>query len=281
MAVSAVSDVLNVAAGLLGCPRCGQILDVGAAPVRCPAGHSFDPARQGYLNLLGAASPPHADTAAMVAARERVLASGVFDPLDDLLGSLLTSRTRLLDAGGGTGHHLARALDRLPDAYGVSVDISVAAARRAARAHPRLASVVADTWAPLPIRTGAMDAVLCVFAPRNPEEFARVLTADGAVVVVTPEADHLVSVRSAHGLLGIEAGKADRLLRTMRGTLALAERHRVCADLDAGPDLVADLIAMGPNAFHRSTGPTAGLRTRLAVTVWVFRKAAAGASPRR
>ena len=57
----------------------------------------------------------------------------------------------LLDLGGGTGHHLAGVLDRLPDAVGVVLDSSRYAARRAARAHPRAVAVVADTWARLPV----------------------------------------------------------------------------------------------------------------------------------
>jgi 23S rRNA (guanine745-N1)-methyltransferase len=38
----------------------------------CPAGHAFDVAKQGYLNLSGAAEPANADTPAMLDARARV-----------------------------------------------------------------------------------------------------------------------------------------------------------------------------------------------------------------
>ena len=104
--------MLDAARGLLACPVCAGALDVAERPVRCRSAHSFDVARQGYVNLLGSTPPANADTAAMVAARERVLASGAFDAVDALVARRAGAagcRT-VLDAGGGTGHHLARLL---------------------------------------------------------------------------------------------------------------------------------------------------------------------------
>ena len=63
--------MLDAARGLLACPVCAGALDVAERPVRCRSAHSFDVARQGYVNLLGSTPPANADTAAMVAARER------------------------------------------------------------------------------------------------------------------------------------------------------------------------------------------------------------------
>ncbi len=272
--------MLDAAAGLLRCPVCAADLDLSPAAsgtvardAGCPAGHRFDAARQGYLNLLRGPQPAHADTAPMVAARERVLASGAFDAVDAAVADALsaTPPAVIVDAGGGTGHHLARLLDHLSDARGVTLDISVAAARRAAKAHPRAASVVADTWAGLPVRTGSADAVTCLFAPRNLAEFARVLVPGGRLVVVTPDAEHLASVRERHGLLGIEPAKDDRLTRAASGHVELVERRRVRTPLDASGALVADLIAMGPNAFHGLGETTEPLATEVAVSVWLFR----------
>ena len=56
-----------------------------------------------------------------------------------------------------------------------------------------------------------VDVVLSVFSPRNAEEFARVLRPDGCVITVTPGPDHLIELRSAFGLLGVEDGKERRL----------------------------------------------------------------------
>ena len=37
---------------MLTCPICSAPLDIADNGVACPAGHRFDRARQGYLNLL-------------------------------------------------------------------------------------------------------------------------------------------------------------------------------------------------------------------------------------
>jgi 23S rRNA (guanine745-N1)-methyltransferase len=37
---------------MVSCPVCRGKLELEAAGVRCPAGHSFDFARQGYVNLV-------------------------------------------------------------------------------------------------------------------------------------------------------------------------------------------------------------------------------------
>src|SRR5690348_15766966 len=140
------------AVALLACPVCGAQL--AAVPdgsgLHCPAGHLFDRARQGHVTLLPPGHrPPSADSAAMVADRAAFLDAGHYAGITDAVtGALLGARTpaTLLDLGGGTGHHLAGVLDRLPEAVGVVLDSSPYAARRAARAHPRAVAVVADTW---------------------------------------------------------------------------------------------------------------------------------------
>jgi len=265
---------LDAAHGLLACPVCAGALDVEGPAAACGAGHRFDVARQGYLGLLGGPQPAHADTPAMVEARVRVLSSGAFDAVDAALARCAPGARTILDVGGGTGHHLARLLDARADARGVSLDISTAAARRAARAHPRAASVVADAWAGLPVRPHRFDLVTCVFAPRNMAAFARALAPGGQVLVVTPDAGHLASVRERYGLLAIDPDKDVRLQKAASSHFRTVARHRVRESLDADPALVADLIAMGPNAFHGLPGRPAAMHTEVAVSVWVFRSSA-------
>lgn len=247
-----LSDVVD----LLICPHCDRADETPVQLVdrtlRCPAGHVFDVARQGYVNLLTRAVPRHADTAAMVSARERFLATGAYAPLADELSSRAASAATLAEAGAGTGHYLAACLAARDDdsRRGLALDISPAAARRAARAHPRIGSVVADTWAGLPLRTGVVDVMLAVFAPRNPAEFARVLAPGGRVLVAAPLPEHLAELRSRLGLLGIEQDKENRLLESFAGLLRPAGRTDVRFTARLAPPAVADLVGMGPNAFH-------------------------------
>lgn len=266
---------LERALDLLACPRCGGglgLIDAGASrTVRCTSGHSYDVARQGYLNLLDGPEPGNADTAAMLDARTRVHASGLFDEVSDLVAARLDGHPRVLEAGSGTAHHLVHALGEDESAVGIALDVSRAAARRAARTDPRVAAVVANVWRPLPVRDHCLDGLLCVFAPRNLAEFARVLRPDGLLVVVTPRPDHLAGLRDAHGLLGIASDKADQLkaaatefFEPLSGT-GIIRTHEVTAAL------AADAVAMGPNAFHRLPQEVDGGSIVVAVDIQVFR----------
>jgi 23S rRNA (guanine745-N1)-methyltransferase len=255
----------EAAVAVLACPVCAAGLATDATGLRCASGHVFDRARQGHVTLLPAGGSPHeGDSAAMVADRAGFLAAGHYRGI--------TSAT-LLDAGGGTGAHLAGVLDRAPDAVGVVLDVSRYAARRAARAHPRAMAVVADTWARWPVRDAALDRVLVVFAPRNGAETARVLRPGGRLVVVTPAADHLTELVGPLGLLTVDPAKADRLAAGLgphlRPVGTSAHRARLVLDHAA----VRTLVGMGPHARHLAAGELsarlAALPAEVEVTVAV------------
>jgi 23S rRNA (guanine745-N1)-methyltransferase len=244
------------AVATLACPVCGAGLSAtaGQTGLECAAGHRFDRARQGHVTLLPPGHrPPSGDSAEMVADRVAFLEDGHYAGVTNALADAVADGpvpSALLDLGGGTGHHLAGVLDRLPDAVGVVLDSSPYAARRAARAHPRAVTVVADTWARLPVADDAVDRVLVVFAPRNGPEIARVLRNDGRLVVVTPAADHLSELVGPLGLLRVDPDKAARLAATLEPHLepVTTAVHRERLRLDRGA--VATLVGMGPHARH-------------------------------
>lgn len=242
--------------------------------LRCPAGHAFDRARQGYVHLLAGRDPGTGDDADMVAAREQVLDAGRFAPvtaaLADLVAAHLGDDGVVVDLGGGTGHHLAGVLDRVPQRRGLVIDLSKPALRRAGRAHPRAGAVLADVWGGLPLGGGVAAAVTCVFAPRNGAEIARVLAPDGALVVVTPLPHHLAELRAPLGLLEVDPRKEERLLATLDPHLTEAGVvRRIETRWTLGRDEVAALVRMGPTADHLDaatlTARVAALAERTAV----------------
>ena len=232
------------------CPQCGNGLVVEDRAARCDRGHSVDRARQGYLNLLGRAQGANADTPDMVARRHAFLSSGHYSPIADAVSQRSSGSAAVVEVGAGTGWYLARVLDALPSAEGLGVDVSVAAAKRLAKCHPRARAIVADAWQPLPIASAVADVVLSIFAPRNPEEFARVLGPKGRLVVVTPRADHLREARERFGLLGIEADKQQRLASTLGPWFTETEAEDLDVPMVLAPGELVNLVGMGPNAFH-------------------------------
>src|SRR5262249_52968165 len=75
------ADGLSGAVGLLRCPVCACGLRATGAALRCEAGHSFDVARQGYVDLMPAGKRPAGDTAEMVAARDAFLQGGHYESI--------------------------------------------------------------------------------------------------------------------------------------------------------------------------------------------------------
>lgn len=257
------------AVAVLACPVCAGPLSAlpGDTGLRCPAGHSFDRARQGHVTLLPPGhTPPSGDSAAMVADRAAVLEAGTYAGLTRALADAVAAGEgpvdAVLDLGGGTGHHLAGVLGRLPGAVGVVLDSSRYAARRAAGASPRALAVVADTWARLPVRDGAVDRVTVVFAPRNGPETARVLRPGGRLVVATPAADHLAELVGPLGLLRVDPDKAARTAASLQPHLAPAGATAHREELELDSRAVASVVGMGPHARHLAPGELAG---RLAV----------------
>ncbi len=257
----------------LRCPHCGESLDFATGPsnadgsagapnggirtgrgVKCLAGHHFDLARQGYLSLLGPQSRTDTgDSAEMVAARVSFLGTGWYDPIADAVAQSVPAAASLVELGAGTGYYLASVLDALPDSHGLAVDSSVRAARRAAGAHPRMASVVADAWDRLPLADGSAEAVLSVFAPRQASEICRILSSRGQFVVVTPEPGHLMELIQPFRMLTVDCGKAEKIV-TDFAALVLLDRRRMTFTMELSPAQIKDLVMMGPTARHLQAG---------------------------
>ncbi|MFI7701915.1 putative RNA methyltransferase [Nonomuraea sp. NPDC049480] len=178
-------------------------------------------------------------------------AGGPVSGRDDVEGRRTAGRTApvIVDAGAGTGHYLATVLNAVSDGIGMAFDVSKHAVRRAARVHPRAGAFVADVWRPLPIKDGVADVVIDVFAPRNGPEFRRILRPDGVVVVVTPARKHLSPLVEELGLLSVDEEKDRRVARSMEG-FAETGRRSIEFDMELGPGDIAQVVGMGPSAWH-------------------------------
>ncbi|WP_227996511.1 putative RNA methyltransferase [Nocardia australiensis] len=248
---TALADV----AGLLACPECGLGFESHDRVLSCATGHSFDIARQGYVSLLtGASTKMTGDTAAMLDARAAFQGRDHFAPVATAVATAVTSGddppSTALEVGAGTGYYLAGVLDAAPRARGIALDVAKPAARRGARAHPRAASILADAWRGLPVRDGALNRVLSVFAPRNPSEVARVLATGGRFVVATPTERHLAELVGPLSMVTVDPDKDRRLAEAMSGIFEIVDRTVVEYSMKLGHDDVRNVVAMGPSAHH-------------------------------
>lgn len=244
----------------LQCPLChGGLTEVEAGSgraLRCGKGHSFDIARQGYANL-GYPPPPHSgDTAEMVACRAGFQAAGHYRFIAGAVAEAAQPRAGeaqpelVVETGAGTGYYLGVVLDALPASAGLALDVSKAALRRAAKAHPRASAALCDVWGKLPVSDAAAGLVLSIFAPRNGAEFRRILCAQGTVVVVSPTPVHLLELVGPLGLLSVGANKDEAVAASLGEDFAQVDEQRHDQLLQLKHDDVRALVRMGPSAWH-------------------------------
>lgn len=239
----------------------------------CPFGHRFDASRRGVLTTLDGSKGITGDSRALLEARATFLARGHYQQIADAVADTVPSTASLsvLDSGTGTGFYLAEVLSRDPSRSALATDASAAAVAMAVAA-TGCSGLVADVWQPSPVRDARADVVLCVFAPRNPPEFARVLRPNGSLVVVTPAPSHLIQLRSAGLTIGIQPDKRGNLDSDLGGHFRLAKRHTLAYDVELDSETAELLADMGPSAHHDRGGQWPGGAVTVSVDVSSFVK---------
>ena len=289
------------------CPICRATLLLEGRTVRCEKNHSFDLAKEGYLNLLLShqrKSKNPGDDKAMIQARRRFFDSGAYDPLTKLIlkkglrpeASDLGDSTApepqasrlqpkafpsILDCGCGEGHFLGALSEdpsislRLGSPGGVAppeesepigraslserteyffgVDISKEAIRCAAKRYKQATWIVANGMRELPLADHSMDVILSVLAPRNNEEFARILKPKGHLILGVPGPNHLIELRS---LLNATASdfeeKADEAAAKCEPLFTETARDSVSYEMTLNREQITDLIQMTPIFWNSS-----------------------------
>ena len=182
------------------CPICGEELSRVEKQYRCGNGHSFDVARQGYVNLLPVQqkrSLNPGDTREQVLGRRAFLDTGCYGPISDALNEAareLGVTGPILDVGCGEGYYSARLAQAL-GAELTGLDISKEAVRCAA-ARYKGPQWLCGTAAHLPVADGSAGVVTSLFALTVAEEFRRVLRPDGWFFQVLAAEDHLLGLKS-------------------------------------------------------------------------------------
>ncbi len=206
---------------ILQCPNCLKALRQGEKQYFCPSGHNFDIARKGYVNLLlashtGAGNP--GDTKEMLQSRRDFLNKGYYETFSDSLNTIVSLADlqsnnlqslpeakdspvisyNILDAGCGDGYYISRLRQSLSEDkekinfYGT--DVSKDAINYAAGRDKAIRFAVASSYH-LPVLNNTIDYILCIFAPRDEQEFIRILKPSGKLIVAVPGSRHLFGLK--------------------------------------------------------------------------------------
>ena len=182
---------------MLICPVCGKNLDFYVNVARCENGHSFDIAKEGYVNLLRASKNGDliGDDKASARCRRDFLNKGYYVSLQKKLCEIFESRQgSVLDICCGEGYYTA-ALGQNPNLKVFGFDISREMIRLAAKRGG--CSFFVANMAAIPIQDGSIDYAIHLFAPFIEEAFVRVLKPGGKLITVIPGRHHLWGLKQA------------------------------------------------------------------------------------
>ena len=235
------------------CPLCQQALTLTDKTYRCDNNHSFDQAKQGYVNLLPVQfkhSKAPGDNKEMVIARRAFLDKGFYQPLVDKMLELYQKYAEpsapILDAGCGEGFYTHQHKTTSNEVYGV--DIAKETIKIAAKRYKDCHFSV-GTLSKLSFTDGYFGWLVSVYAPILETEFTRLLKNEGYLLTVTPAEQHLFELKQ---LIYRQANEHD-ISKNSINDLTLIEEHKLTYPMNFdNSDDVLNLLAMTPFAFKAS-----------------------------
>lgn len=185
------------------CPVCGKELFLQNKSFVCERRHTFDVAKEGYVNFALGKSDS-GDSADMCACRRRFLSNGYYDRFAELICDTVGKYSEpkvLLDSGCGEGHYLRALRERFCEAELFGIDLAKEAVKLAAKSEKQIVGTknlysVCGIFS-LPFFDSVFDGVVSVFAPVGDAENLRVLKNGGLMFVAGPGKNHLSGLKSA------------------------------------------------------------------------------------
>lgn len=219
--------------------------------MRCENTHSFDIAKEGYVNLLTGSKSGSliGDNRDMARSRKSFLDKGYFAPAAQAVCLELSAFKphSVLDICCGEGYYtqlIAEACDA--DIYGF--DLSKEMVRLAAKRKCNTTFFVAN-MSDIPLADSSIDCAVHLFAPFCEKEFLRVIRSGGHLISVCPGADHLFEMKS---VLYDTPYKNEEICPDIDGfTLQKAFNSTHTAQLNCREDIEA-LFKMTPYYYHTS-----------------------------
>lgn len=233
------------------CPLCAEPLIRQEKRYCCRAGHSFDIARQGYVNLLPVQqkhSVDPGDTREQVLSRRAFLDTQTYTPILEAVihqAQKWGAQGEILDVGCGEGYYGAG----LSKALGLpltGVDISKEAVRCAA-ARYKGPTWLCATAAHLPVKSESVGLLTSLFAVTMEEEFLRVLQKGGLYIQVLAAEDHLLGLKR---IIYDELTHKHKDSTPVLPGFTLVESQRVSFSFTLEGEQIPWLFSMTPHVFR-------------------------------
>ena len=237
---------------LFSCPICQSHMTMHApATLACANNHSFDLAKQGYVNVM-----THPATSKyskeLFESRMTIIQSGLYDALQQDIANFVKGANTILDTGCGEGSHLARICALLADdVMGVGIDIAKEGIIEAAKHYEKQIWCVGDL-AKSPFQSGSFDVILNILSPANYDEFKRLLKSNGTVVKVVPQHHYLKELRAElYANSDKEQYSNKQTVARFHESFKQVTVQRLTYTAPLSPALIPALLEMTPMAWHK------------------------------
>jgi len=242
--------ILEKMMNLLMCPVCRQQLSLNERTWRCENHHSYDVAKQGYVNLHVVQhkhSKNPGDTPESVQARRAFLSAGYYAPLQQAVVEKIRELRieNLLDIGCGEGYYTNAMQAEVLQCVGV--DIAKNAVQVAAKLNKEVTWVV-GTGATLPVLDESIDLCTSLFSPIPKQEILRVLKPKSYLMVVTPAPQHLYAMREAL-FEEVKPHEPQKFVEQLQDEFNLVSEQVIGAPMVLPQADLKNLIAMTPYAY--------------------------------
>lgn len=196
-----IFDTRTFIMSILTCPVCKDELLFENKTAKCKNNHSFDIAKEGYVNLLSShkSGDSTGDNKEMALSRRSFLEKGFYSTLADAVGGCIEKYTSdgdtILDICCGEGYYTDFLAKKYSNRSYYGFDLSKNMVRLAAKRHTGALFFVANI-ASIPVKSNSVSLAFHLFAPFHSGEFARILCNDGVIVTAIPGREHLFGLKS-------------------------------------------------------------------------------------
>ena len=177
---------------MLICPVCKEKLIKEGKTFHCRNNHSFDCAKQGYVNLSRKQTKNHGDNALMVRARSNFLNKDYYAFMRRFVKNKASGMT-YLDAGCGQGYYTKEIGQKFEQSYGIY--LSKEAILHASKQDKHTQYIVSSLF-DMPFSDESIDCVTSIFVPLGQNEIYRVLKKNGLWIVVGPGPKHCIELKN-------------------------------------------------------------------------------------